>query len=75
MTLVEGESLSKRDLLNLEGPKFKFVFAKLVLLFQQALTDAGTNSFQAQGVMAQFGDLLSAHDEVLRRELNRIEQR
>jgi hypothetical protein len=73
MTLVEGEGLSKQDLLNLEGPKFKFIFGKIIHLFRQALLDAGTESFQAQGVMVQFGDLLSAHDEALRRELNRID--
>jgi hypothetical protein len=70
---VEGEGLSKQDLLNLEGPKFKFIFGKIIHLFRQALLDAGTESFQAQGVMVQFGDLLSAHDEALRRELNRID--
>jgi hypothetical protein len=69
-TLMEGEALTKRDALDLDGPKFMFVRAEIVRLFQQALNDAGTESSQTQDVMVQFGDLMEKNDEALRRELD-----
>ena len=71
-TLMEGEALTKRDALDLDGPKFMFVRAEIVRLFQQALNDAGTESSQTQDVMVQFGDLMEKNDEALRRELDLI---
>jgi len=53
-TLVETEGLSKKDLRDLDGPKFKFVFGEIIRLFQQALKDAGTDRFQAVSVMIRF---------------------
>jgi hypothetical protein len=70
MTLVEGEALSKRDLLNLDGPKFKFVLETTIRLFDQALLDAGMEDSVAQNVMRQFRDLMSANDRTLRSELS-----
>ena len=69
---MESEALTKRDALNLEGPKFKFVLGEIVRLFGQALRDAGTDSSHAQSVMVRFDDLLEENDEALRRELNLI---
>lgn len=36
-TLTESETLSKKDVLNLDGLKFKFVFVELIGLFRRAL--------------------------------------
>jgi hypothetical protein len=71
-TLMESEGLSKRDLLDLDGSKFKFVFAEIVRLFQQALRDAGADRFQVESIMVRFDDLRKANDENLRRDLNMI---
>lgn len=72
-TLTESDTLSKKDILNLDGPKFKFVFKELVRLFQQAMKDARVEEDLAQNVMMQFGDALKQNDEAIRRELNKIE--
>jgi hypothetical protein len=71
-TLMEGEALTKRDVLDLDGPKFKFVLAEIIRLFGQALRDAGIDGSHAQSVMVRFDDLMKANDENLRRELNLI---
>jgi hypothetical protein len=71
-TLVESEGLSKRDQLDLEGPKFKFVLGEIVRLFQQALMDAGIDGSHAQSVMVRFDDLLEENGENLRRELSLV---
>jgi len=71
-TLLESEGLSKRDQLDLEGPKFNFVLAEIVRLFERALEDAGIEGSHAQSVMVRFDDLLRKNDETLRRDLDLI---
>jgi hypothetical protein len=73
-TLTESDALSRKDVLNLDGPKFKFVFMEIINLFQKAMKDAGVGGDLMQNTMLQFGDLVKANDDVLRRDLNRIER-
>jgi hypothetical protein len=71
-TLVESEVLSKKDVLNLEGPKFSFVLKQLIGIFQKSLKDSGCDEGLQKNVMLQFGDLLRTNYDSLKRELNRI---
>jgi hypothetical protein len=71
-TLLESEGLSKRDQLDLDGPKFRFVFAEIIRLFGQSLMDAGADRFQVESIMVRFDNLLKENDETLRRDLNMI---
>ena len=71
-TLLEADALSKQDVLNMDGPKFKFFFTETIKLFRTALQVAGIDDALAQNVMLQFGDLIKSHDERLRREVNKI---
>lgn len=72
-TLTDSDSLSKKDTLNLDGPKFKYVFMELLRFFKQSLKDAGVADELQQNIMLQFGDLVRANYEPLQRELNKIE--
>lgn len=72
-TLAEGAALSMKDVLNLDGPKFKHVFIEIIKLFQKALKDAGTEQSLGQNIMLQFGDLIKGNEEKLRRELSKID--
>ena len=69
-SLIEGEALSTKDILNLDGPKFKFVFGEMIGFFQQALKGAGVDDQLAHNVVLQFGDLVKMNEENLRRELS-----
>lgn len=69
-SLTEGDALSKRDILNLDGPKFTYAFTEIIGWFKKALRDAGVEEPMTQNIMLQFGDLVKANDESLRRELN-----
>jgi hypothetical protein len=57
-TLMGTDRLSKEDLLNLDGPKCKFVFPQIMRLFEQALKDAGADRFQVKSIMVRFDDRL-----------------
>jgi len=71
-TLVEGDNLSKKDVLNLDGEKFKHLFTAFIGFFKKALKEAGLDETVTQNVMLQFSDIIKANDEGLRVELNRI---
>lgn len=72
-TLTESDFLSRKDVLNLDGPKFQFMFKSIVDFFRRALTGAGVDDGLAQSVMLQFSDLVKTNDEHLRRDINKIE--
>ena len=71
-TLMEGEGLSKRDQLDLDGPTFRFVLAEIVRLLQQALEDAGVDRSHARNVMVRVDHLMKANDANMRRDLDLI---
>jgi hypothetical protein len=68
------DASSKQDVLNFDGPKFQFVFARLVALFKQAVEQAlgkGHDTW-SQSVMMHFRDLVAMNEQDLRRETKRI---
>ena len=71
-TLVEAEALSKRDILNFDGPKFQFVLGELVKLYKKSLIQASMTESQANDVLKLFRDLLAVYEPVLRKETDRI---
>ena len=71
-TLIEAEACSTTDSLNMDGPKFKFVRGSIIELFRQAMEDAGVTDQSVRTIMAQFGGLVAAGDERLRRDMNLI---
>ena len=71
-TLVEAERLSKEEVLDLDGPKFRFVRAEVVRLFEQALKDAGADRFQVESIMVRVDNLMKANDANMRRDLDLI---
>jgi hypothetical protein len=70
--LIEAEACSTTDSLNMDGPNFKFVRGSIIELFRQAMEDAGVTDQSVRTIMAQFGGLVAAGDERLRRDMNLI---
>jgi hypothetical protein len=54
-TLIEAESCSTTDTLNMGGPKFKFVLGSIIELFKKAMEGAGVDDQSVRTVMAQVG--------------------
>jgi hypothetical protein len=71
-SLTETDILSKKDILNFDGPKFKFVFLEVYQLFQKALKEAGLDRAMIDTIGKQYSDLVKVNDERLRRETARI---
>jgi hypothetical protein len=71
-SLSEADVLSKRDVLNFDGPKFQFVLLELVTLFEKALKESGVDDSTKSNVLKQFSDLIKMNDEKIRRETEKI---
>lgn len=72
-TLFESETMSKKDVLNFDGPKFAFVFQELTGYFKKALTESGITEDQSNAVLRQFRDIVSQKEVELRKQCDRIE--
>ena len=67
-TLQEGEDLAKKDFLNFDGPKFKYVLQELVVLFKSSLKLSGLSEDVINHVLRVFRDNLELREVDLRRE-------
>ena len=72
-TLTERDASSKKDTLNLDGPKFQYVFKAIMDLFGESLKSAGLDEALSKNVMLQFRDLIQKNDDRIRRDINKIE--
>lgn len=72
-SIGETDLLSKRDTLNFDGEKFKFVFREIVEMFKKSLKDAGVNDSLMVNILKHFGDLMRMKEDNLRRETQKIE--
>jgi hypothetical protein len=70
----ETQALAKHDELNFDGPKFTFVFDKLLEYFGQAIEQAlgKRDEDLKQRIMKQFRDTIAMNEAGLRRETKRI---
>lgn len=71
--LSETEVLSRKDTLNIDGPKCQFLVREMAKLYKKALKEAGCEGSLIESAMRHFADLLSVDDERIRRELDRID--
>ena len=71
-TLQEGEALSKKDFLNFDGPKFKYVLQELIILFKSSLKSAGFKEDDQNHVLRVFRDQLMAREPELRSETAKV---
>jgi hypothetical protein len=74
-TFVESYAPAKRDVLNLGGPKFLFVFEKILECFKDALeesTGRPRTDASNQHIMKTFADRIRQRQADIQREVNNI---
>jgi len=72
-TLAENEVLSKKDILNFDGPKFQFVFQEITANFKKAMKDSGLLETQTNEVLRNFRDIMAVKEVDLRKSTERVE--
>jgi len=71
--LSETDVLSKKDVLNMEGPKFGYVMHEIAKLYKKALKEAGCEPALIESAVRHFADLVSMETERIRREMEKID--
>jgi hypothetical protein len=71
--LSETEVLSRKDMLNIDGPKCQFLLREIAKLYKKALKEAGCEISLIENAIRHFADLVSVDQERIRRELDKIE--
>lgn len=71
--LSETDVLSKKDILNMSGPKFLFAMAELAKLYKRALKEAGVETSLIENAMRHFADLVSVNQERLQKDVDQLD--
>lgn len=72
-TLSESEVLSKKDILNFDGPKFQFVFQEIIALFRKSAKEAGLNEDQINSLLRHFRDQMAHKEPELRKATEKVD--
>lgn len=72
-TLTDNEVLSKKDILNFDGPKFQYVFQEITSNFKKAMKDSGLQETQTNEVLRNFRDIMASHEVELRKSTERVD--
>jgi len=72
-TLADNEILSKKDILNFDGPKFQFVFQEITANFKKSMKESGLLETQINEVLRNFRDIMASKEVELRKATDRVE--
>lgn len=72
-TLQETDVLSRKDILNFDGPKFQYVMAEFISMLKKSIVAAGYSEESANEILRIFKDTMSTREADLRREVDKIE--
>jgi seryl-tRNA synthetase len=71
----DTDILSKKDALNFDGPRFKFVLTEICNLFKKTLEEAELDGTMVKNIMLQFADAMAMAEPSIRRESEKIDIR
>jgi hypothetical protein len=71
--LTDADLLSKKDILNFDGPKFQFALEFIVDGFSKAMKESGVAEDSRTSVMKHYRDYFIVNENVLRKEIARID--
>lgn len=72
-SVTETDLASKKDTLNFDGEKFKYVFSEIIGAMHKAIKDAGCEDSLKTSIMKHFGDIMRMKESDLRRDVLKIE--
>ncbi len=71
-TIQEGEEFGRKDTLNFDGPKFRYVLQEISRTIKASLKMAAIDTETTNHVLRIFRDQMGAREETLRKEVERI---
>jgi hypothetical protein len=73
LSLMDTETLSKKDMLNFDGEKLRVYTTKLHSWFTEAMKAAGMMEDLRNSVMKHYRDIVIVGEPLLRREIQQLE--
>lgn len=70
--LTDADVLSKKDVLNFDGPKFAFVLEIIVNMFSKAMKDAGLPEDMRTSVMKHYRDEMQMSEARIRKDTQAV---
>ena len=70
--LTDADTLSKKDVLNFDGPKFAFVLGIIINNFVKAMTEAGVPEDLRASIMKHYRDQMQIDEVTIRKETAQI---
>ncbi len=70
--LNDTEILSKKDSLNFDGPKFKWVLREIVNTFKKTLEECNLDKAMVNNIILQFSDKMAEAESWFRREAEKV---
>lgn len=72
-TLSEAEVLSKKDILNFDGPKFQYVFQEIIGVVRKSARDSGLTEEQVNSMLRSFRDSMALREPELRKQTTMVD--
>jgi hypothetical protein len=70
--LNDTEILSKKDQLNFDGPKFRWVLHEITKIFKQTLEECNFDKAMVNNIILQFGDKMAEREQWFRKEVQLV---
>jgi hypothetical protein len=72
--IMEADTLSHKDFLNMDGKKFKFVMSRWIDGFKEAMKSAKLDETTSNSILNHFRDIMTASEEEIRREVEKLDK-
>lgn len=72
--IMEADTLSHKDFLNMDGKKFRFVMGKWIDGFKEAMKSAKLDETTSNSILNHFRDIMTASEDEIRREVEKLDK-
>jgi hypothetical protein len=73
--IMDADTLSHKDFLNIDGKKFKFVLGQIVECMKEAMRAVKLDETTANSVLSNWRDIMAAKDEDIRRDVEKLDSK
>jgi hypothetical protein len=73
--IMEADTLSHKDFLNLDGKKFKYVMGQTAECVKEAMKMVKLDETTINSILNHWRDIMSARDEEIRREVEKLDSK
>jgi hypothetical protein len=73
--IMEADTLSHKDFLNLDGKKFKYVMGRSVECVKEAMKAVKLDETTINSVLSNWRDIMASKDDDIRREVEKLDSK